>query len=222
MRKFYTPEDSGAEAFARGELCRAGGLSLTRRALLFCGFAPSSRLADIGCGKGATLRYLLDSGFDASGLDIDPQTDDPRCVRGNASALPYADATMDGLLFECSLSRMENQERALREARRVLKPGGKLIISDLFARNARNGEAVCGGSPPAPFCERQWRELVSKARFKILLFEDKSEELKSLSAQIIWSRGRAGLEELYGSSYDEAVFTRVRVGYFLLVASGED
>jgi len=57
-------------------------------------------------------------------------------VLGDAYALPFDDSSMDVLLYECSLSIMDNPNQALREACRVLRTGGVLLISDLFASHA--------------------------------------------------------------------------------------
>ena len=210
-----------AAAFMKGEICRIGGLSLTQRALDFCAFPCAARLADIGCGKGATVRCLREAGFEAFGLDSDPGAiahAGPHCHSGNALNLPYAEADMDGVFFECSLSQMENPLMALTEARRVLKPSGYLIISDLYSRNdsyPQNGSVQL----KAPPNRRSWEEQCGAAGFSCLLFEDKSEELKTLISQLLWQYGSSIFKKL--CAYDEAALKAARCGYFLLIAQKE-
>jgi ubiquinone/menaquinone biosynthesis C-methylase UbiE len=48
--------------------------------------------------------------------------------------LPFADASLDGILAECSLSVAADIDRVLRECFRVLKSEGLLLIQDVFAR----------------------------------------------------------------------------------------
>jgi SAM-dependent methyltransferase len=193
------------------DLCRAGGLALTREALEFCGFAPGSRLVDIGCGKGATVRYLRAAGFDAAGLDRDEAVIEqagPHCRPGDSSRLPYQAESLDGLFFECSLSQMEARNDAINEAMRVLKNGGRLVISDLYFRSDKQGGFLQSRDG--------WQKTITDAGFSVLLFEDKSFCLAEYAAQILWRHGRVGIKELCGCDMEE--LKAGRCGYFLLVA----
>ena len=53
--------------------------------------------------------------------------------------LPFADASLDGLIAECVLSTLADPARALAEWRRALKPGGRLALSDVYSRAAADG-----------------------------------------------------------------------------------
>ena len=199
---------------ATEELCRVGGLGLTQKALDLCGFAPSSRLVDIGCGKGATVRYLRAAGFDASGIDSDScviEQAGPYCQLGDPSHLPYQAESLDGLFFECSLSQMYARHSVLTEAKRVLRQGGRLIISDLYIRN----EGM-GGSLPSRI---QWQNTITDAAFTVLLFEDKSDGIAEFAAQLLWQHGHAGIKELCGCDMEE--LKARHCGYFLLIAKKE-
>jgi ubiquinone/menaquinone biosynthesis C-methylase UbiE len=192
--------------FAAG--LRVGGLGLTLEALDLCGFVPGSRLADIGCGKGDTVRYLRVVGFDAVGLDCDAAIIEQAgsyCRLGDSSRLPYQAGSLDGLFFECSLSQMEARHSVLAEARRVLKDGGRLIISDLYFRGQ-------GGFLPN---SDEWQKIITKA-FTVIHFEDKSACLAEFAAQYVWQHGRAELKALCGCDMEE--LKAGRCGYFLLIA----
>ena len=52
--------------------------------------------------------------------------------RGDARELPYEDASFDAAYLVAVLGEIPEQERALAELRRVLKPGGRLVVGELF------------------------------------------------------------------------------------------
>lgn len=125
-----------------GPCIRPGGLRLTERALEVCRLRPGSRVADIGCGAGATLGYLEGVGLRPVGLDCSAalltgaaRAGADRIVKGRAECLPFPDASFDALFCECTLSIVDNRPAALQECGRVLKGGAFLIISDVFTRN---------------------------------------------------------------------------------------
>jgi ubiquinone/menaquinone biosynthesis C-methylase UbiE len=99
-------------------------------------------VAEIGCGTGAVCRYLATLPGVRSVLGIDPSpvfvqrarelADDPRLAfdEGDARELALGDGSLDLVLFHTSLSHIPGCERALAEAYRVLRPGGRLAIFD--------------------------------------------------------------------------------------------
>lgn len=53
-------------------------------------------------------------------------------TRGDARELPYVDATFDAVCLTAVLGEIPDQDVALREFARVLKPGGRLVVGELF------------------------------------------------------------------------------------------
>jgi ubiquinone/menaquinone biosynthesis C-methylase UbiE len=53
-------------------------------------------------------------------------------TRGDATSLPYEDASMDAVVLTAVLGEIPDTGTALREIRRVLKPSGRLVVGELF------------------------------------------------------------------------------------------
>ncbi|MCK6625611.1 MAG: class I SAM-dependent methyltransferase [Anaerolineae bacterium] len=103
-------------------------------------FVPNSRqrILDIGCGTGGNLVFLARWG-QGSGIDLSPLALSlarcrrlPRLAQASGLALPYADHSFDLVtLFDVLYHRwISDDEQALKEAYRVLRPGGWLLLTD--------------------------------------------------------------------------------------------
>lgn len=140
----FTLYESGLLHQTTGDTLRPGGFSLTDLGVERCGFLPGARVLDVGCGSGATVERLV-SLYQLQAIGLDPsevllETGKQRhpglnLIRGLGEDIPFPDNHMDGVFSECALSVMEDLEQALREIYRVLKPGGWLVINDVYARN---------------------------------------------------------------------------------------
>jgi len=53
-------------------------------------------------------------------------------TQGDATALPFDDDSIDAVVLTAVLGEIPDQGAALREIRRVLKPGGRLVVGELF------------------------------------------------------------------------------------------
>ena len=199
---------------------RSAGPDLTERLLGLCTLPPNAKVLDVGCGAGETVRYLREKEHEAWGVDTAPG---PGMTRARAEALPFSAASLDALIFECSLSLVADPGQALKEAARVLKPNGLVYIADLYDPKA-GADSPEGGIPALPpessGCSgmgrvEAWETLLARfagAGFRLLCFEDQSAELRSWWAGLLF--------ESYKSP-DTLPPSGTRAGYFLAVLEKE-
>jgi len=108
-----------------------------RDALLAAGLAAGQRLLEVGCGPGGVLeRVARDLGRAPVGVDLDPQllvrarAAGP-VARADGAALPFADGAFDFVLFRLVLRHAPRRAELLREAARVVRPGGVVCAVDV-------------------------------------------------------------------------------------------
>ena len=212
---------------------RPGGFAITDRAISYCDFQRDARIADIGCGLGATVRHLEEKfGLLAAGLDRNPvrllaartgtdgrdRPSDPtsnRLIVGDAMDMPFSDSSLDGLLFECSFSRMEPPEAVLSECRRVLKIGGYWICTDLYAR--RKPAALFNGVVGRFDAREMIVERAKANGFEVCLFEDHTPAVQTMIGQMILDGGIESLYESFGLDREE--LREIGCGYYLMIAA---
>lgn len=95
------------------------------------------KILDVGCGEGVICEYLASRGFDVSGVDLSEQgvAQTRERVAGTfkvANAedpMPFADSSFDYVFWGDNVEHLYDPTYTLGEIRRVLKPGGRLIVS---------------------------------------------------------------------------------------------
>lgn len=108
--------------------------------------APGRKLLDVGCGPGIVVEALARRGATVTGLDLTPTmlaNARKRCEEaglanvdfheGEADNLPFSDETFDGVVSRLTIHHFENPREVLDEMRRVLRPGGRLVIADIVS-----------------------------------------------------------------------------------------
>jgi demethylmenaquinone methyltransferase/2-methoxy-6-polyprenyl-1,4-benzoquinol methylase len=100
---------------------------------------PGDRVLDACCGTGDLAVAAEREGGIVAGLDFSPRmlerarrkSDTVQWVEGDLLALPFADASFDAATVGFGVRNVADLELALRELRRVLRPGGRLAILEI-------------------------------------------------------------------------------------------
>lgn len=221
-------------------LMRPGGLPLTEHLLKLCGFQRGAKVVDVGCGTGVSAAYMRSElALDAAGVDISATLVERGSVmypglplyQAAAEKLPFTETALDGVLTECSMSVMGWSDQVLREFYRVLVPGGRLAVADVYARQSGNWSVL--HSLPRKCCLSgimtlsEYEEKLAHAGFTIKYQEDHTAALKQFAARLIMEHG--SLQGLWQSDEQddtdclqiEQIIRQIQPGYLLLVAQKE-
>jgi len=115
------------------------------------GIKPGMRVLEVGCGSGAFVTFIARTVGKTGivyALDIQPAMlrqlkaklarpenrgiKNIKLILGKADELPFADGSLDLVYMVTVLQEIPDKKKALKEAKRVLKPGGILAVSELL------------------------------------------------------------------------------------------
>ncbi|MCH9687957.1 MAG: methyltransferase domain-containing protein [Deltaproteobacteria bacterium] len=200
-----------------------GGPALTARTIESLALTRGERVLDLACGTGTTVIELATRGLHATGMDASASSierartrvhearvgDAVSLVVGDVQTMPFADASFDAVLCECALSTFADPAALMRETLRVLRPGGRLGLSDM---------AVYGELPPdlarlagpwacvqgAPTVEGYQRWLLD-AGFRLLSTADESATLHQMARDLKRKLVVLGLGQVTGVVADQEI-----------------
>ena len=108
--------------------------------------APRARYADLGIGDGLLTLMLAEVAKSVTAVDLSKEMlgqleqrarqkglSNIETVEGDIEDLPLPDSSHDVVVLSQALHHAQSPERALAEARRILVPGGRLLVIDLLA-----------------------------------------------------------------------------------------
>ncbi|PMR73371.1 class I SAM-dependent methyltransferase [Billgrantia endophytica] len=185
-----------------------GGRRASRSLASLGGLHPGARVLDVGCGTGGASRLLAaEYGCDVIGVDITPGFIDvaawlsrstglagrTRFLCADAAAIPLDTASFDAIWCQHALMNMPHGPRVLAEWRRLLVPGGRVLLHEVIAGDNREPLAL-----PVPWARRpttshlrdrdQLMRLLGLAGFEPEVVEDVTE------SALAWRRGHSRRE----------------------------
>ena len=196
-----------------GESMHPGGLQLTERAFQNISLSNDSAILNLCCGKGSSDFFLSQKyGCKVVGIDLSRKAistaQDIASKNGanvefhvaDAQNLPFNDENFDIVLSECSFSVLEHKTQTASEIRRVLRPDGTFVMSDLFVKDHEcqdcnvSSRSLKSALPLVPCVDgamtlQGYIALFEHIGFQCLLVEDHTTEMKKLGFKMAMQFG---------------------------------
>ncbi len=140
------PDSPSIEALSPYDQFHGRGMEATKELAEALTVKPGDHLLDVGCGIGGPARYVAHRfGCRVTGIDLTAEfcdvarhltrllglQDKVSFECGNALSMPFADASFDGAYSMNVSMNIADKAALYRELRRVLKPGGWLMLSEI-------------------------------------------------------------------------------------------
>ncbi len=245
--------ESEATRWLLGDSFHPGGVQLTERLGVRLGLDEHSQVLDVAAGKGTSALFLAERfGCQVVGVDLSARNvlearqaatarglpDRARFECADAERLPFTDAAFDAVVCECAFCTFPDKAGAAREFARVLRPGGRVGLSDLTRRGPLPAElsgliawiACIADALPI----EAYRQCLTQAGFATEAAEPHDEALGSLVKQVegrlLAAELTVALASTLPARFDltaaktlarqarEAI-TRGQLGYCLLIAT---
>ncbi len=181
--------------------------------------AGATALLDIGCGTGGpAVRLAQRTGAHVTGITVSRQQlarceerasaagPDARVTfeHGNAMDLTYADASFDAAWSIDCFAHLTDRPAGLREARRVIRPGGRFLLTEFSRRGTPPADEeaaftrLWASPPPTPFATLLTE--VQEAGYEILTVRNMTPNsmLAGELMALLYQDRRAEIEERYG------------------------
>lgn len=141
-----------------------GGQENTRQMLALSGLRPGASILDMGAGAGETVALLQSLGYAARGIDLAPRS--KLVEQADMHGTGFPGGSFDGVLSQCAFYISGDVDKALAESHRLLKPGGNLLLADVFFQE------------PGP--------LLARAGFHILHAVDMTAQWRAYYLEALW------------------------------------
>ena len=166
---------------------------------------PGEVCVDLGSGRGTDVLRLADAvgpTGHAYGLDVTPAMLDKSrktaaklgvtnatFVHSKLEELALANDTADWVVSNCVLNHAEDKARVWREIARVLKPGGRFVVSDIYAV----GEISEADRKDPDAVAECWAGAVSKAEYLLHILEAGLADVSIVEESAAYEKGRTSV-----------------------------
>ncbi len=203
-------------------------LNSNYRLMTLGGIKPTDLVLDAGCGIGGSSVYLAKNlGCNVRGITLSEKqvktatdlaakkgvSDHVEFSRQDYTATNFPDNTFDFAWCIESMQTADNKDAYFKEMRRIIKPGGKILIADIFKpvgydmSKEKDMQTMLNGWAMSDILSLdELHSTAEKAAFKVLKIEDvTSNVLKSVNrmyfASIIGAIGTKAYNMVYNASY---------------------
>jgi sarcosine/dimethylglycine N-methyltransferase len=172
-----------------------GGTAATDELAREAQIESGSHVVDFCAGLGGTVRYLAHQyGANVCGIELTPSRvvgaqaltklvglqDTARVIEGNVLQVPLPDASVDAVISQEAFCHVPELRKALAEAARILRRGGKLAFTDWVANEALSAEdaqLMWDGMAIQPLRSiTDYRHLVESSGLRVLSATDLTDE----------------------------------------------
>ena len=213
-------------------------VALRNRSYELLGDLTGRTVVDAGCGGGRAVAELAGRGAHAIGVDLDPEMIAAARERwpeaefhlGDATTLPLETGSVTGYRADKVLHLLDDPARGVTEARRVLAPGGRIVLLgpdwDMMAIDSDDPETTRGliqakaDSFPSPRAGRRYRNLLLDAGFTDVVVEVHTIVLTDDTALAMAHR-IATDEHWLAEQADRARANRIVVALPMFLAAGQ-
>jgi ubiquinone/menaquinone biosynthesis C-methylase UbiE len=218
-----------------------GGLAANDALAAAARIGAGTRVADFCAGLGGPARYLAHRyGADVTGVELTPARvagaaeltalvglqHQVRVLEGNVMNVPLPDSGMDAVVSQEALLHVPGKARAIAEAYRVLKPGGRFAFSDWTPDaplSAADADLLWRGMAAQTLqSTASYRALLERAGFRIVAVDDLTPEWGVILAERLAMYQRLRREaERAGTPPGHDAFHESYVRFVALVQTGE-
>jgi ubiquinone/menaquinone biosynthesis C-methylase UbiE len=179
-----------------------GGLDANDALAERADIGKGTRIVDFCAGLGGPSRYFAHRyGADVTGIELTPARvkgaeeltrrvglqDSVRVIEGNVMQVPLPESSVDVVISQEALLHVPDKERALSEAYRILKPGGRIVFTDWVAHRPLSDsdkKLMWQGMAVADLCNLdRYAELLERVGFEVISVDDLTGEWADILKQ---------------------------------------